>query len=67
MFHMWKSEHKVWKSVIYFHYVGPRDWIQLTKPGGKCFYLLLCLAGPLEVTFNPKGDTYLIASRPRIL
>lgn len=49
-FYVCACQDKVWESV-FFQHVGPWDQTQIIVPGGKCLYLLGCLAGPLICVF----------------
>lgn len=43
IYHMWRSETSLWKTVFSFCHMCPRNWIQLLRIGDKALHLLLYL------------------------
>jgi hypothetical protein len=35
-----RTTYRNWEVVLFFHHVGPGDWIQVFRPSGRCPYIL---------------------------
>lgn len=44
----WLSEDNLEESVLSLHHVGPRDYTQIIRLGGKCLYLQRALSLALD-------------------